>query len=391
MLVVGELIGVGVSSEILQLGLIFLAAAGAGWLARKLTLPAVLGFLAVGVVVSPFTPGYVAPREHVELLAEFGVVLLLFEVGIEINLHSIGREQRALLLAVPAQVALTTLLTGGLFVAFGMVLTTALVLGLAVALSSSVVVVNIVRSRRRRTDRATESAMLTWSVLQDICGVLLAALLLSVAGVSDRGPALAIAGLVGFLVVSAAAAWLLPRALRHLGSEPDLFLLVSIGVGLGLAGLGAVVFGVPAALAAFIAGLAVAESPESVTARRQLVPFRDVFAVLFFVSVGTLINPQAVLAGLPWLALVLVALVVTKVGVAALAARYAGVSRPLQLAVGIGQVGELSFVLASLLLTAGLLSGEIYAAMLSAVVISIAVSTVVVRLHWTRSPAPAVL
>ena len=120
-------------------------------------------------------------------------------------------------------------------------------------------------------------------------------------------------------------------------------------------------------------------------------PFRDVFAVLFFVSVGTLINPQAVLAGLPWLALILVALVVTKVGVAALAARYAGVSRPLQLAVGIGQVGELSFVLASLLLTAGLLSGEIYAAMLSAVVISIAVSTVVVRLHWTRSPAPVVL
>jgi monovalent cation:H+ antiporter-2, CPA2 family len=375
------------SSEILQLGAILLAAAAAGWLARLLALPAVLGFLAVGVVVSPFTPGYVASREYLELLAEFGVVLLLFEVGIEINLGHIRHEQRALLVAVPAQVVITTALTAGILALAGVLFTTALVLGLAVALSSSVVIVNIVRSRKRRTDRATESAMLTWSVLQDICGVLLAAVLLSVAGVSDRPPALAVAGLVGFLGVSAAAAWLLPRALRRLGSEPDLFLIVSIGLGLGLAGLGAAVFGLPAALAAFIAGLAVAESPESVTARRQMVPFRDVFAVLFFVSVGTLINPQAVLSGLPWLGLIVLALVVGKILVTAVAARLAKVGRPLQLAVGTGQVGELSFVLTSLLVAAGLLASEIYAAMLTAVVISIAFSTVVVRLHWTRTTA----
>ena len=381
----------GVSAEILQLGAILLAAAAAGWLARRLSLPAVLGFLAVGIVVSPFTPGYVASRENLELLAEFGVVLLLFEVGIEINLRRVRHEQRALLLAVPAQVVLTTLLTAALFTWAGLTFTTALVLGLAVALSSSVVIVNIVRSRKRRTDRATESAMLTWSVLQDICGVLLAALLLSVAGVSDRPPALAILGLFGFLVVAAGAAWLLPRALRRVGSEPDLFLIVSIGLGLALAGLGAAVFGLPAALAAFIAGLAVAESPESVTARRQMVPFRDVFAVLFFVSVGTLINPQAVLGGLPWLALVLVALLVGKVLVTGVAGRLAGVGRPWQLAVGTGQIGELSFVLTSLLVSAGLLDTEIYSAVLTAVVITIAVSTVVVRLHWTRSPAPAVL
>ena len=377
------------SREILQLGAILLAAAAAGWLARRLALPAVLGFLAVGVVVSPFTPGYVASHDYLELLAEFGVVLLLFEVGIEINLGHVRREQRALLLAVPTQVVLTMLLTAGLLSAAGLAWTTALVLGLAVALSSSVVIVNIVRSRKRKTDKATESAMLTWSVLQDICGVLLAAVLRSVAGESDRPPALAVAGLVAFLGVSAGAAWLLPRALRRLGSEPDLFLIVSIGLGLGLAGLGAAAFGLPAALAAFIAGLAVAESPESVTARRQMVPFRDVFAVLLFVSVGTLINPTAVVAGLPWLGLILLALLLGKVLVTAVAARLAGVGRPLQLAVGTGQVGELSFVLTSLLVTSGLLAGEVYAAMLTAVVISIAVSTVVVRLHWTRSTAPA--
>ena len=234
------------SADILELGALLLAAAAAGWFARRLTLPAVLGFLLVGVLVSPFTPGYVADREHLELLAELGVVLLLFEVGIEINLGQVRREQRRLLVAVPVQMVVSTAIATGMLVAAGVAPASAAVLGLAVALSSSVVIVNIVRSRKRRTDRATESAMLTWSVLQDVCGVLFAAILLSFAEVSDRPPLLALAGLAGFLVLATGTAWLLPRVLRRLGSQPDLFLVVSIGVGLTLAGLGAAVFDVPA-------------------------------------------------------------------------------------------------------------------------------------------------
>ena len=373
------------SADILELGALLLAAAAAGWFARRLTLPAVLGFLLVGVLVSPFTPGYVADREHLELLAELGVVLLLFEVGIEINLGQVRREQRRLLVAVPVQMVVSTAIATGMLVAAGVAPASAAVLGLAVALSSSVVIVNIVRSRKRRTDRATESAMLTWSVLQDVCGVLFAAILLSFAEVSDRPPLLALAGLAGFLVLATGTAWLLPRVLRRLGSQPDLFLVVSIGVGLTLAGLGAAVFDVPAALAAFIAGLVVSESPESVSVRRKLIPFRDVFAILFFVSVGTLINPAAVLAGWRWVVLLLVAVLVGKVAVLALAARWAQVSRPGQLAVGMGQIGELSFVLASLLMAAGLLADDLYSALLASVVLTIAVSTIAVRMHWQRS------
>lgn len=373
------------STDLFELGALLLAAAAAGWFARRLTLPAVLGFLFVGVLVSPFTPGYVADREHLELLAELGVVLLLFEVGIEINLGQVRREQRRLLVAVPAQMIVSTAITTVILTIAGVPVASAAVLGLAVALSSSVVIVNIVRSRKRRTDRATESAMLTWSVLQDVCTVLFAAILLSFAQVSDQPPLLALAGLLGFLVVAAGTAWLLPRVLRRLGTEPDLFLVVSIGVGLTLAGLGAAVFDVPAALAAFIAGLVVSESPESASARRKLVPFRDVFAILFFVSVGTLINPAAVLAGWRWVVLLLVAVVVGKVAVLALAARWAQVSRPLQLAVGMGQIGELSFVLASLLMAAGLLADDLYSALLATVVITIAVSTIAVRMHWQRA------
>ena len=367
------------SVPILEIGAVLLAAAGAGALSRRVGLPAVVGYLLVGLVVSPFTPGYVADREQIELLADVGVVLLLFEVGIEIDVRRLRREQRRLLVVAPLQVVLTTALTAAVFVIAGVAPTTAAVLGLCVALSSSVVIVNIVRSRRRVTTPRTERTLLGWSVLQDLTGVVLAAALLAVAGVTEAGPGLALLGLVAFGAACVAAAAVLPRVLRRLRPEPDLFLIVSIAVGLTLAGLGAAVFGVPLALAAFVAGLAVTESPEAAEARRRLLPFRDLFAVLFFVAVGTLIDPAAVGAGWEWLVLLLLCLVVAKGLVTWVGARWAGSHHPVRVAVAMGQVGELSFVLASLLAGAGLLTGEQYAAVLAAVAVSIGVSAVAAR------------
>lgn len=145
---------------ILELGLVLLAAAAAGWLARRAGLPAVVGYLALGVVLSPFTPGFPADREQLELLADVGVVLLLFEVGIEIDVVRLRREQRSLAWAAPLQVAVTMIVAGGAFALAGVPLLGAAIVGLCLAFSSSVVVVNITRSRRRTTDRATEQAML---------------------------------------------------------------------------------------------------------------------------------------------------------------------------------------------------------------------------------------
>lgn len=375
------------SVPILEIGAVLLAAAAAGALSRKVGLPAVVGYLLVGLVVSPFTPGYVADREQIELLADVGVVLLLFEVGIEIDVRRLRREQRRLLVVAPLQVVVTTALTAAVFLLAGVAPATAAVLGLCVALSSSVVIVNIVRSRRRVTTPRTERTLLGWSVLQDLTGVVLAAALLAVAGVTESGPGLALIGLVAFGVACVAAAAVLPRVLRRLRPEPDLFLIVSIAVGLTLAGLGATVFGVPLALAAFVAGLAVTESPEAAEARRRLLPFRDLFAVLFFVAVGTLIDPAAVSEGLEWLALLLVA-VTGKVAITWLGARWAGSHHPVRVAVSMGQIGELSFVLASLLAGAGLLTSEQYAAVLAAVAVSIGVSAVAARAR--PGPGPGV-
>ena len=367
--------------SILEIGLLLLAAAALGWTARRFGLPAVVGYLALGLAVSPFTPGYVADRGQLQLLADLGVVLLLFEVGIEVDLVRLRREQRGLIWASPLQVVLTTAIAGVAAWMAGLAPIPAALIGLSVALSSSVVIVNITRSRRRTTDRTTESALLGWSVLQDVTGVALAAVLLAGLGIGERPIVVMLAGLLAFGGLAASTAVVLPRVLHALRDQHDLFLITSVASGLALAGLGAVVFAVPLALAAFVGGLAITDSPVAAEARRRLLPFRDLFAVLFFVAIGTLVDPVDLGRGLPWLGLLLGLIVVAKVGVAFTLARLARIStRPFQVAVGLGQMGEFSFVLASALVAAGAIGGDVYVASIAAVAISIALSTVLIRL-----------
>jgi CPA2 family monovalent cation:H+ antiporter-2 len=137
---------------------------------------------------------------------------------------------------------------------------------------------------------------------------------------------------------------------------------------------------VPLALAAFVAGLAISESPQSSEARRRLRPFRDVFAVLFFVAVGTLLDPVALLAQLPAVGLLIGLMLVGKVAVIWVLARLARFGRPLQLAVGMGQLGEFSFVIVSAGAIAGIVPPAWFAAMLGTVVVTIAGSAVLARL-----------
>src|SRR5215218_3921372 len=124
-------------------------AAGAGWVARRASLPAIVGYLAVGIAISEFTPGYVADPTQVSLFAEVGAILLLFEVGIEVDLRELRREHPAVLWAAPIQMGVTFTAATVAFAILGLDPAAAGLLGLAIAMSSSVVVVNITRSRRR--------------------------------------------------------------------------------------------------------------------------------------------------------------------------------------------------------------------------------------------------
>jgi CPA2 family monovalent cation:H+ antiporter-2 len=375
---------------ILELGLMLLAAVAAGWVARRLTLPAVLGYLVVGLSVSPFTPGYIADRERLQLLADLGVVLLLFEVGIEVDPIRLRRENLRLVIAAPAQVLLGLALSTAVLVGLGIEIKTAAVVGLCMALSSSVVIANMTRSVHRTTDQATETTLLGWAVLQDIVGIALAAILLSGVDASGRGLALTLLGLVAFGAMALAVAYVLPKVLRELADQHDFFVIVTVATGFSLAGLGAVAFAVPLALAAFVGGLAIAETPESTEARTRLAPFRDLLAVLFFVAIGTLVDPGALARGAGWMLVFLLLVVATKVLPTYLLVRFGRLhARPLQTALGLGQIGEFSFVLASVLVEADLLAGEIYAALLATLAVSIAVSSIAVRLASRATPGAA--
>ena len=243
------------------------------------------------------------------------------------------------------------------------------------------------RSITRRTNKVTELTLLGWSLLQDLTGVILGAFLLAVWNSEEQDPVQALVGLGLFVLLAVIAARIFPAVLGRLRHYPDLFLLVSIAAGLIGAGIGSVVFGIPLALAAFVAGLVIADSPMAGEARRRLLPFRDVFAVLFFVSVGSLLNPEALFGGLRWLITFAVLMVVAKTGVIYLFARIGALERPSQIATGLSQLGEFSFVLVSLLFVAGDVTPELYAGLLATITLTIGASAVAVRLPvagWVR-------
>ena len=365
---------------VLDVGVVLVAAATMGFAARKLGLPSVLGYLLTGLLVSPFTPGFVADSNQLSLLADIGVVLLLFEVGIEIDLKRISKEQRSLLWGAPLQVAIGVAIGTPVFLFLDIPILGALLLSLSIAMSSSVVIVNITRSPRRKTDTFTEEAMLGWSVVQDVFGVAAAAIILTVFGTNERPLILAIGGLIGFGLMAYIASKLLPLILQKVRWEKDLFLIYSVSTGLVLASLGTVVFGIPMALAGFVAGLAINQSKDTEEVRKAILPFRDLFAVLFFVVIGSLIQPSELANSWRFAALVLILMVILKTLPTALFARIGKLKvKPLQFATGISQIGEFSFVLGSIAFSEKALTVSQYTGVLLAVVVSIVFSTLLVR------------
>ena len=361
--------------------MVLLAAALAGAVSRRLGLPAVLGYLVVGLFVGPFTPGYVADRHQIQVLADVGVVLLLFEVGIELDLRALRREPRGILLAVPLQIAIGTLAGAVAFTWLGTGPLGAVTLGLAVALSSSVVVVNITRSRRRTTDAVTDRALVVWAILQDAVTLVAATILAVLLAPSGDAPAFAFGKAFAFVGFAAVAQLVvMPWLLARVREQPDIFLIVAVSVALANAGIGAVVFGVPVALAAFVAGLLLSIRPEAQEARREVLPFRDLFAVMFFVAIGTLVEPATVVSEAGVLGLVLLLVMLKIVTITGLAAVFSVPARRAQLGVGLGQIGEFSFVVMGLGLAAGVVSAGQFSAVLAAAAITIAASAVGARL-----------
>ena len=372
---------------VLNVGVVLTAAATMGFLARKIGLPSVIGYLATGLLVSPFTPGFVAENNQLALLADIGVVLLLFEVGIELDLKKISKEQKTLLWGVPTQMIFGVLIGTPIFYWLGISVFGSLMLALSIAMSSSVVIVNMTRSPRRATNSMTEEALLGWSLVQDLVGVSLAALILTIFGTSETPFIMAIGGLFGFAALSVVASKILPVVLKSVRWEKDLFLIYSVSFGLVLAALGTVVFDIPMALAGFIAGLTINQSQDTDEVRKAILPFRDLFAVLFFVVIGTLIQPSLLSDAWPFTLLILAMMVLLKSLPTILIAKLGKMNAtPFHLGVGVSQIGEFSFVLGSVAYSQSAITLIQYTGLLLAVVLSITASTILVRRTKVQKP-----
>jgi len=367
-----------------------------GFIAARLRMPPLVGYLLAGVLIGPSTPGYVADVHLAGQLAEIGVMLLMFGVGLHFSLEDLLAVKRIAIPGAIVQIAVATAMGMGMSTYWGWEPGAALIFGLALSVASTVVLLRALEARGV-LDSINGRIAVGWLVVEDLVMVLVLVLLPPLAGLLGGQPAgLATAAQQGiwmtlgitFAKIAAFIALmlivgrrLLPRLLwlvARTGSR-ELFTLCVIAAALGVAYGSAHLFGVSFALGAFFAGMTIRGSEFSHRAAEESLPLRDAFAVLFFVSVGMLFDPQ-ILVDEPLKVLAVSAIILLGKTIAAvalvLAFRY-----PLNTALTVGaslaQIGEFSFILVSLGLSLGLLPAEGSSLVVAGALISIACNALV--------------
>lgn len=368
-----------------------LAAFAGGLIAQRVKLPLIVGYLLAGVAVGPFTPGFVADTGLAPQLAEIGVILLMFGVGIHFSINDLLAVRRLALPGAIAQVALATLLGIGLAQFWGWSIGAGVVFGLALSVASTVVLLRALESRNQ-IDSPEGRVAVGWLVVEDLIMVLALVLIPALSGalggrVENGGGmdnlALTVLLTLGKVALFVAVMlivgvrfipWLLMRVSRT-GSR-ELFILAVLAAALGIAFLAAEWFGASFALGAFLAGVVVNESELSHQAAEEALPLREAFSVLFFVSVGMLIDPRFLIENVVNILAVTAIIVVGKSLAALLVVRLLGgtMLTGLTVAAGLSQIGEFSFILAEVGRSLDLLSAEGVNLILAGALISITIN-----------------
>jgi monovalent cation:H+ antiporter-2, CPA2 family len=370
------------------------AALAFGFLAAKLRLPVLIGYLAAGIVIGPFTPGFVADVELSSQLAEIGVMLLMFGVGLHFSIEELLAVRKIALPGAVVQIAVATLLGIAVTNLWGWSLAAGLVFGLALSVASTVVLLRALESRGI-LETVNGRIAVGWLVVEDLVTVLVLVLLPPLSLWLDNSGTEQVAGrelltalaltlgkvalFIGFMIFGGRR--LIPWITWHIArvGPRELFTLCVIAVAVGIAYCAAELFGVSFALGAFFAGMVMRESPLSHRAAEESLPFRDAFSVLFFVSVGMLFDPQ-VLIREPYHVIAVVAIVVFGKSLAAFGLvmlfRYP-LNTALTVSAGLAQIGEFSFILGQLGLSLGILPGEARSLILVGGILSIAVNPLV--------------
>ncbi|MDX2219885.1 MAG: YbaL family putative K(+) efflux transporter [Burkholderiales bacterium] len=379
-----------------------------GFLAVRLKLPAILGYLIAGIAIGPYTPGFVADMALASQLAEIGVMLLMFGVGLHFSLDDLMAVKRIALPGAVVQIAVATLMGLGLSWLWGWDLLAGLVFGLCLSVASTVVLLKALE-QLGVLDSVNGRIAVGWLVVEDLVMVLVLVLLPPIAALYAGGSAggqaegesiwLAlgktlglVALFIGLMLVVGRRVfpWLLWQVART-GSR-ELFTLCVIAGALGIAYGSSAVFGVSFALGAFFAGMVLRESDLSYRAAEDTLPLQDAFSVLFFVSVGMLFDPN-VLVKQPLQVLAVVAIIVIGKSLAAfflvLAFRYP-LNTALTVSASLAQIGEFSFILAALGVALKVLPPEGQSLILAGALISIALNPLVFQMiepaqKWIRA------
>ncbi|OGO40273.1 MAG: hypothetical protein A2147_00525 [Chloroflexi bacterium RBG_16_57_8] len=370
-------------SLLLNLVLVLAAAAIGGALALRLKQPIIVGYLVAGLLIGPFTPGPIANFDQFRFFAEVGLALLLFVMGARMSLSQFRGLGRVILLGGSVQIVFTISL-GLLFMLwFGLNLAQGFLLGTILAQSSSAVIARVLDDRDE-TDSVHGRIAVGVSAVQDVSSLPLLLVLLVFLGQEDATPLsliIAVAQVVGLaaaLYVIGRFLW--PRLLGwfgRIGSE-ELTLLVALGLALG-GGLVLQMIGLSFALGAFLAGLVIAESPHRPAAISRVLPLRDVFAAIFFVSIGALFNPAVLWESPLELLALLGTLIVGKALVGAIVTRSFGHVRSIAILTGLllAQIGEFAFILVNIGLQQGAISQQLFSTIIAAAVISIFLNSLI--------------
>ena len=356
--------------------LVLVTAVAGGMLARWLRLPVILGYLLGGIAVGPYGLGWVHETQSINSLANIGVVLLLFAIGLEFSFKEVMRMGRVAILGGLAQIVLTTVVGLGLGRLLGLGVVGSVLFGFLVALSSTMVVLKLLMERGE-LDTIQGRILLGILLVQDLSVVPVMIILPSLAG--GGGGIWAALGItvlkaaVFLGIMLALGVWVLPWLLRRVAGQRsrELFLLTVVVLCLAAA-FGTYSFGLSAAFGAFVAGLLISQSGFARQAFADILPMRDTFAALFFVALGMLANLHFVGSFPSIVAAVVVMIIVTKFIIGSAVTRIFGYSHKTVLMVGTGlvQIGEFSFVLAMMGLAAGIFSEHIYSLVIAAAIIT---------------------
>ncbi len=379
-----------------------------GWLATRLGIPALVGYLFAGIVLSPNTPGYAADLGIAGQLAEIGVILLMFGVGLHFSLNDLMNVRRVALPGALAGMTVLTLAGTALSAAWGWPIGSAITFGLCICISSTVVVIRAFE-QRNALDTGAGKLAVGWMIVEDLVMVVALVMLPALATVmggtalnaGDAAQPLWIVLAITLAKVIAFSAlmyfvgrrtipWLLWQVART-GSR-ELFTLSVLSAALGIAVGAAALFGVSFALGAFFAGVIISESDLSHQAAADALPMRDAFAVLFFVSVGMLFDAGILLRAPLELIAVVALVMLLKPTVAALMLLRARRSahNALQVGASLGEIGEFSFILAGLAISLGLLDADARSLILAAAIVSISLNPLLFSLvprvqRWLHS------